>query len=51
VLFEADSQQLPWNGTQNGKAVDSGVYVYMVTYVDAQGTELVISGNITVVQY
>jgi gliding motility-associated-like protein len=51
MIFESIAQTTPWDGTQNGRKVDSGVYVYMITYTDVSGTEQVISGNVMVVQY
>lgn len=51
LIFESVVQQQGWDGRQNGKPVDSGVFVYVVTYRDNNGDQQVISGNVTVVQY
>ena len=49
VLNSMDQNQ-GWDGTQNGKPLNNGVFVYMVTYTDTQQQEQVLSGNVTLMK-
>jgi len=50
MLFESnDPYNLRWNGTNNSKKVGQGVYRYELVYVNENGKENVIHGNVTVI--
>ena len=51
IVFETNDQTAAWDGTQNGKPVQSGVYAYKLTYklpTDKEG--VILHGNITVLK-
>lgn len=39
-----------WNGTRNNQFVEQGVYVYVITYINAQGDIETIAGDITLLR-
>jgi len=49
-MFETSSIDNGWDGTFMGQPVNPGVYVYYLTATFLDGTESVISGNITLVR-
>lgn len=50
VVFETTDKLMGWNGTQKGKPVQSGIYAYKFTAIDAKGASIKKSGNITVIR-
>jgi gliding motility-associated-like protein len=52
LLFETDNPDQGWNGTlmNTGQAVQSGVYVCLVRYVDPRGNPIEIKGFATLVR-
>jgi len=49
-VFETTDITKGWDGKQNGKPVDSGVYVYQLIYTDWQNVEEKKSGNVTLIR-
>ena len=49
VIFESFDQSVCWDGTHRNKPVGTGAYVYKLTALKADGTQLEMSGNLTVV--
>jgi gliding motility-associated-like protein len=50
VVFETKDQSKGWDGTSNGKAVQSGVYGFKLTVMDHKGLITKKTGNITLVR-
>lgn len=50
LVFSSDDQQFGWDGTQRGKALNTAVFTYLVTYVSNLGEEKIISGNVTLLR-
>ncbi len=55
LVFENDNiplgaEDLGWDGTLNGKVLNSGVYVYMFEISFLDGVELIYSGDINLVR-
>jgi len=50
IVFESSDQTIGWDGTHNGKIVESGVYAYKFFAIDTEGAAISKSGNITVVR-
>jgi gliding motility-associated-like protein len=50
VVFETKDKTIGWDGTFNGKPVQSGVYAYKLNAVDSEGNEVSKNGNITIVR-
>ena len=50
VVFETTDKSMGWDGTQNGKPVQSGVYAYKFSATDSKGNAVVKSGNISVIR-
>lgn len=48
--FDPAINNMVWDGTINGQAVDSGVYVYSLIYVDWEGAVINKAGDITVLR-
>ena len=49
-VFETTDPEACWNGTQNNKELNSGVYIYKVVVLLTDGNEIVQSGNVTLVR-
>ncbi|NSW46348.1 MAG: gliding motility-associated C-terminal domain-containing protein, partial [Bacteroidales bacterium] len=49
-VFESFNQNDAWDGTFNGKPLDTDVYVYMLTIKLRNGEEKVFKGNITLLR-
>jgi gliding motility-associated-like protein len=49
-VFETTDPESCWDGTQNNKELNSGVYVYKVVVLLNDGNEIIKSGNITLVK-
>ena len=47
-IFQSDGT-IGWDGTINGRAVDQGVYVVVLEYVDVNGRPTIVAGDLTVV--
>jgi gliding motility-associated-like protein len=50
VVYESTIQSQGWDGTQHEKMLNSGVFVFLITYNDAAGDEQVITGNVTLIR-
>lgn len=50
IVFETKDQTTGWDGTQNGKLVQSGVYAYKLSVTDTKGVVTSTSGNLTVIR-
>ena len=50
VMWQAASPTDTWDGTFNGRTVEAGVYVWMVEVTCFDGTQSVLSGDVTVVR-
>jgi gliding motility-associated-like protein len=50
VMFESNSLSNGWDGTNNGKTVNPGVYVYQLKAVCSNGQPILMQGNITLVK-
>ena len=51
LLFETFNQNDGWNGTRNGKAMDSGTYVYYLKATCLQtNTEVKLKGNVSLIK-
>jgi gliding motility-associated-like protein len=49
-VFESSSMDFGWDGVYRGKAVDAGVFVYMLTGTFVNGEAIDEKGNITIVR-
>ena len=49
-IFESSSLSLGWDGTFNGKPINPGVFVYYLNATFLDGSEAILSGNITLVR-
>jgi len=50
IVFETKDQTIGWDGTHNGKLVQSGVYAYILTVTGNKGIVTSTSGSITVIR-
>ena len=50
IVFEADAVSTVWDGTQNGKELDPGVFVYYMELVCVNGETSIKKGNITLLK-
>lgn len=50
MVFASTDQQNGWNGTQNGKAVQNGNYVYCLSIKMLDGSEKQVAGRVTVLR-
>lgn len=50
LVFESDVQEEGWNGTQNGKELNPGTFVYTLEVLFAEGGLEVYTGNVTLVR-
>jgi hypothetical protein len=50
MMFESNSLTNGWDGTNNGKPVNPGVYVYHLKAVCSNGQPILMQGNITLVK-
>jgi gliding motility-associated-like protein len=50
LMFESTNPDNCWDGTHRDKPVNSGVYVYTFVYVDLDGNQQVLSGNVTLLR-
>ncbi len=50
VMFESNSLNNGWDGTNNGKPVTPGVYVYHLKAICSNGQPILMQGNITLVK-
>ncbi|MEZ5003501.1 MAG: PKD domain-containing protein [Chitinophagales bacterium] len=50
IVFEADTETAAWDGTQNGKELDPGVYVYYMELVCTNLERSIRKGNITLLK-
>ncbi|MEZ5008871.1 MAG: PKD domain-containing protein [Chitinophagales bacterium] len=50
LVFEADTETASWDGTQNGKLLDPGVYVYYMELVCTNLQRSIRKGNITLLK-
>ena len=51
-VFEArdfEPEEVAWNGTFNGQKLLSGVYVYLVEYINQSGSREILRGDVTIV--
>ncbi len=49
-VFETRNQGTPWDGTYHGKAMDMGTYMWYLNAVLEDGTNIVKSGNVTLLR-
>ena len=49
-VFETTDPEACWDGKQNGKELNSGVYIFKVVVLLNDGNEIIESGNITLVK-
>ncbi|MCB9224680.1 MAG: PKD domain-containing protein [Crocinitomicaceae bacterium] len=49
-VFEADNQNIGWDGTFHGKEENAGVFAWMVEYTLVNGTAGVLKGNTTLIR-
>lgn len=50
LVFMTTKPEEAWDGTYRGKAVDNGVYVWMVEYIDTDDKALLEKGTVTVIR-
>ncbi|NRA12133.1 MAG: gliding motility-associated C-terminal domain-containing protein, partial [Crocinitomicaceae bacterium] len=50
LIFDSEDQSISWDGTQNGKALNTAVFAYSLTYTDSFGVNQVVSGNVTLIK-
>ena len=50
MIFNADSPRQVWDGTLSGRDAHSGVYIYAMSYVDANGESQKESGSLTLLR-
>jgi gliding motility-associated-like protein len=50
VVFETKDPKIGWDGTHNGKPVQSGVYAFKFSATNSKGVIIEKSGNITVIR-
>jgi len=50
MLFQTDDPQLGWNGVYKGKIMNSEVFVYQLNVILIDRSELIRSGNITLLR-
>ena len=50
IVFESTDITIGWDGTQKGKALNSGVFVYQLIYTDWQNIKQNKSGNVTLIR-
>ena len=50
IVFETKDQTIGWDGTHNGKMVQSGVYAYKLIITNSKGVATSTSGNLTVIR-
>ena len=50
LIFRTDDIHQGWDGTQNGKEVNSGVYVYKIDLVTEEENTLHLNGSVTLVR-
>jgi gliding motility-associated-like protein len=50
MMFETNSISQGWDGTNNGKPVNPGVYVYYLKAICSNGQPILMQGNITLVK-
>ena len=50
MIFETTDRLIGWDGKQNGKPLDPGVFVYQLIYSDWQNMEGERSGNVTLIR-
>ena len=49
-MFETNDFEECWDGTNNGKELNSGVFIYKAVITLDNGEELIKSGHITIVK-
>lgn len=49
-IYESENQTEGWKGTQNGTELNSGVYVYAISYTDTDGNDQLVTGNVTLIK-
>ena len=50
IVFEADAASSAWDGTQSGKELDPGVYVYYMELICTDDSRSIRKGNITLLK-
>jgi gliding motility-associated-like protein len=51
VMFQSESDGRGWDGTYKGKVVDTGAYLWIVTYKRSEGGEQqILKGNVTIIK-
>ncbi len=50
IYHSGNNNQINWDGTFKGSSVLSGVYIYIIEYLDSNGKKKVIAGDVTVVR-
>ncbi len=50
IYHSGNNNQINWDGTFKGSSVLSGVYIYIIEYLDSNGKKQVIAGDVTVVK-
>ncbi len=50
LVFESSDQSQGWDGTQRGKEMNTAVFVYVITYADADLLPQTLSGNVTLIR-
>ncbi|MBI9033863.1 MAG: gliding motility-associated C-terminal domain-containing protein [Bacteroidales bacterium] len=50
MVFESDDPNVGWDGTYNGDYVQTGAYVYSVSYIDHNGSTEHLQGTLTVIR-
>lgn len=50
IIFRSTPVQRGWDGTQEGRAVDNGTYIWTVQYLDFQGSQRKMKGTVLLIR-
>lgn len=50
IMYETTNAQTGWNGTFSGAKQASGVYVYLIQFIDADGAPIKLQGTVTLIR-
>jgi len=50
IQFHSNDPEIPWDGKNNEKLCESGVYVYFIIYHSVTGKKFKLRGNVTLVR-
>ena len=50
LVFSTTEQDQAWDGTFEGKAADTGTYIYNIIYTDSHNNEYQIKGNLSLIR-